>query len=464
MAEEGKTLITDGNILDETPRNTRSPSANKYFVEPINQVTNPIAHDRAMIRRLVEQARVAPEKNTVRGIVVATQEDISAADLIEFPSTMFFKKPESNDPNQLKKYTICYVRLLPEDANDDHLLELPNYLKQNFETGNTPPEILPADQDAKLISLHTKVLVQTEGDEGKQVKPSAGKIIYLKFVDPARRRAIMIGDGPIGELKKDPSPTTPDTAAAEKFATAKGLKQTIGDNSATGNSGGTRTEQDIEEWKTGLINQESNFAVPATGLLTSPKQKFRELTGRPHSGIDIGCPTGSRVVAMMPGKVSYVNSTRPDSPAGLYIEIDHSIVYPGFYTRYLHLSKPEVVVGAFVLPGDFIGYSGNTGKFTTGAHLHFELRTGISQDPDGRSRSIYNKGTATNPMPFLIQDPEFYDKLRIKSGDVYEKLISEEDNNLTEEQLHMWLSKSGLTEVDAGGTEAHDEYQSENDS
>ena len=87
MAEEGKTRIIEGNLLNVSPKNKRSASANNYFEEPISQVTNPIAHDRAMIRRLVEQSRIAPDENTARGIVIAVQEDISAADLIEFPDT-----------------------------------------------------------------------------------------------------------------------------------------------------------------------------------------------------------------------------------------------------------------------------------------------------------------------------------------------------------------------------------------
>lgn len=453
MAEEGKTRIIEGNLLNVSPKNKRSASANNYFEEPISQVTNPIAHDRAMIRRLVEQSRIAPDENTARGIVIAVQEDISAADLIEFPDTKWFKKSEANDQNKIKKYSICYVRLFPEDANDDHMLEFPNYLKTNYETGTSSPRMLSEDQDRKLISLHTKVLAVHEEDHNP---PDLGSVIYLKFTDSNRRRAIMIGDGPIGQFKTSP-PAAVDPSAVERFTEAQGLKQTVGNQAVVGD--GTRSLQDIEDWKTRFASQEEFILVPTSGQLTSPKQKFRELKGKAHPGIDIGVPIGSEVVAMLPGEVSYVNSTRLQSEAGLYITIDHSAIFPGVYTRYLHLNKPLVKPGTLVLAGDLIAYSGNTGKFTTGPHLHFEVRVGKpglkTWKPEG--------SVAVNPIPYLIQDPEFYNKLKIKNGSVARKIAGEEDIGITEEQFHMWMFKSGLREVDTAETSNQNNYRSEND-
>lgn len=455
MADEGKTVIIDGNILNVSPKNKRSANANDYFEEPVDQITNPIVHDRAAIRKLVDRARIAPDSDTARGIVIAIQDSTSAANLIEFPDVRFYQSKEQNDENELKKYMICYVRLLPEDANDDYFLDLPNFLKQQYETGTasgTRP--LPDSQDKRLISLHTKVLVkQPAGEQGSFTVPTTGDLILLKFVDINRRRAVMIGDGPLGRYKPAP-PTEIDPSAAERFATSQGLIQTVGDRAALTES---RSQEELEDWKTGYDNQENTFVVPATGLLTSPKQKFRKLKGKPHSGIDIGCPEGSEVVAMAPGRVSFVNSTDLGSPAGLYIVIDHSDVFEGFYTRYLHLSKPLVEPGTMVLAGDLIAYSGNTGPGITGAHLHFELRQGSPGSKVGLP------GAALNPIPYLIRDPDFYSKLRIKSGKVYKELIAEEDVNLTEEQLHEWYKYSFNSEVETGETKKEDEWQSETD-
>ena len=70
---------------------------------------------------------------------------------------------------------------------------------------------------------------------------------------------------------------------------------------------------------------------------------------------------------------------------------------------------------------------------------------------------------AVNPVPYLIQDPEFYSKLKIKNGSVAKKIAGEEDIGITEEQLHMWMFKSGLREVDTAETSNQNNYRSEND-
>ena len=45
----------------------------------------------------------------------------------------------------------------------------------------------------------------------------------------------------------------------------------------------------------------------------------------------------------------------------------------GFTTLYAHFSQIDVVEGQVVTQGTPLGYSGVTG-FTTGEHLHFEIR------------------------------------------------------------------------------------------
>lgn len=86
-----------------------------------------------------------------------------------------------------------------------------------------------------------------------------------------------------------------------------------------------------------------------------------------HSGIDLGCSTGSSVIASDSGVVT--KSTDHGDTAGIFIEIQHD---NGLKTRYLHLSKRLVKVGDRVYAGQQIALSGNTGR-STGPHLHFTV-------------------------------------------------------------------------------------------
>lgn len=86
-----------------------------------------------------------------------------------------------------------------------------------------------------------------------------------------------------------------------------------------------------------------------------------------HSGIDLGCASGTSVLAADSGIV--VTSTNSDGSAGTYISILHD---NGLTTTYMHLSKRLVKVGDRVYAGQQIALSGNTGR-STGPHLHFTV-------------------------------------------------------------------------------------------
>jgi hypothetical protein len=68
-----------------------------------------------------------------------------------------------------------------------------------------------------------------------------------------------------------------------------------------------------------------------------------------------------------------------DDPYGLAVAIRHDFGYKDqlLFTIYSHLSEMDVVVGQVVGVGDILGKVGTTG-FTTGPHLHFEVRVGAN--------------------------------------------------------------------------------------
>ncbi len=90
-----------------------------------------------------------------------------------------------------------------------------------------------------------------------------------------------------------------------------------------------------------------------------------------HPGIDIDqYPDGGNpVVAAAAGTVTFAGGD-PCCSYGLYVIVKHA---DGYSTLYAHLASIAVSVGQVVAQGALLGRSGNTG-FSTGAHLHFEIR------------------------------------------------------------------------------------------
>ncbi|MFE3639305.1 M23 family metallopeptidase, partial [Streptomyces sp. NPDC059168] len=81
-----------------------------------------------------------------------------------------------------------------------------------------------------------------------------------------------------------------------------------------------------------------------------------------------GTTEGTPALASAGGRVV---TSQFDSQAGNFIVIDHG---GGWQTRYLHLDRRDVAVGDDVGQGRQIGTVGNTGSWTTGAHLHYEQK------------------------------------------------------------------------------------------
>jgi murein DD-endopeptidase MepM/ murein hydrolase activator NlpD len=127
-----------------------------------------------------------------------------------------------------------------------------------------------------------------------------------------------------------------------------------------------------------------NFLQPTQGRI-SPN--FGQDRGdHAHAGIDIAAPAGTPVVAAAAGRVSAANYS---STAGNLVHIEHG---GGVQTRYFHLQRSVVGVGANVAQGQLIGYVGSTGR-STGPHLHWEVRiNGQAIDPLQALRNGVNAG------------------------------------------------------------------------
>ncbi|MCG8702440.1 MAG: M23 family metallopeptidase, partial [Bacteroidales bacterium] len=92
-----------------------------------------------------------------------------------------------------------------------------------------------------------------------------------------------------------------------------------------------------------------------------------------HEGLDIsGVKLGTPIYAVGTGKVVYVGSHKI---YGNRMEVlISSKNKPKITITYSHLDTPLRKVGDTVISGQVIATVGDTGKYTSGPHLHFEIR------------------------------------------------------------------------------------------
>jgi murein DD-endopeptidase MepM/ murein hydrolase activator NlpD len=108
---------------------------------------------------------------------------------------------------------------------------------------------------------------------------------------------------------------------------------------------------------------------------------FEDVT---HTGVDIPAKPGTPVLAAGSGTVIWAGwglfSGDPKNEKDAYgqaVAIRHDFGYNGqiLYTIYAHMRQVDVAVGQWVETNQHLGEVGDTG-YTTGPHLHFEIRIG----------------------------------------------------------------------------------------
>ncbi|SNR54868.1 M23 family metallopeptidase [Lutibacter flavus] len=117
------------------------------------------------------------------------------------------------------------------------------------------------------------------------------------------------------------------------------------------------------------------FFAPVVGTLSdgyNPKTK--------HFAVDIAVEMGTPVKSVADGTVIFAAWT---SETGHVIIVEHS---GGFISVYKHNTALHKEQGDLVKSGEVIASAGNTGEFSTGPHLHFEL---------------WNEGYAVNPINYI---------------------------------------------------------------
>lgn len=118
------------------------------------------------------------------------------------------------------------------------------------------------------------------------------------------------------------------------------------------------------------------FYKPVNGMISSRYQADIH-----HFGVDIAAASKESVLATLDGTVMYAGY---DPNQGNVIQLQHK---NGFVSVYKHNELLLKEPGEQVVAGEAIALVGNTGKLSTGPHLHFEL--------------WYN-GKPVNPEDFIV--------------------------------------------------------------
>jgi murein DD-endopeptidase MepM/ murein hydrolase activator NlpD len=119
---------------------------------------------------------------------------------------------------------------------------------------------------------------------------------------------------------------------------------------------------------------EGVFDRPAEGRISTEFGTIRYTNGdysssRSHNGMDIAAPEGTPVYAPNAGRVVFAERLLN---TGNTIVIEHG---GGLKSYYFHLSRIDAVPGDMLGKGELIGAIGTTG-YSTGPHLHYEMRIG----------------------------------------------------------------------------------------
>ena len=222
------------------------------------------------------------------------------------------------------------------------------------------PVYLMGDDDSAVTKLVNVLKVQTEKTEKYQAELLYGRIenpTEAMYVD--EQELVTSGENGIMEVTAKIVSVNGVASGAETIST-KGIKEPVSEVVMVGTT---------ERPSVGT----GTFVQPFYGIITS---RYGARWGRTHKGTDIAGDVGSPVKVADNGIVT--TSEYQENGYGNIIIVDHQ---NGINTWYAHLNASYVEVGDVVEKGMVIGEVGNTG-FSTGPHLHFEVReNGVPVDP-----------------------------------------------------------------------------------
>lgn len=229
------------------------------------------------------------------------------------------------------------------------------------------------DNKQKAEEVQEKLALEKEGLKGEQVY--IDDMLAEVEQDEDKFQAL------VNSVKQEKQSSDAAIVSLERQLRAKIVERKSKRETTTNGNTNQTLEQDVEETLDGKFNPSWPIASRRiTAYFHDPEYPFRRWFE--HSAIDLGTGQGTPLKAVAPGYVAIAKD------AGLgysYIMIVHS---EGFSSVYGHVSSIHVSPEEYVTRGQVIGLSGGTpglpgtGSFSTGPHLHFEIRlNGIPVDP-----------------------------------------------------------------------------------
>ena len=177
-------------------------------------------------------------------------------------------------------------------------------------------------------------------------------------------RAMLAGETPSDTAVRRGAIPRPDQVQFKKYDHDSLFKDEIAQEQTNlGINSGTVTRGGVA----GLL-----FFPPINGMITG---KYDLSNG--HFGVDIVGKLNARISAALDGTVIFAGWTI-DTGYVIYLQHEQNLV-----TVYRHNAELLKIQGDKVRAGEAIAIMGNTGKETTGPHLHFEMwLNGISINPE----------------------------------------------------------------------------------
>jgi len=148
-----------------------------------------------------------------------------------------------------------------------------------------------------------------------------------------------------------------------------------------------------------------------------------------HNGVDFRAKDGCPIYATHDGVVGYAGK---DGDGGISVTLINEEEH--YKTIYYHNKKNLVKKGDKVKAGDLICLADNTGKYTTGSHLHFGLKRLDDQNFNTLDLQNGYRG-AIDPAPYFFYT---YDGTEIKNKD-WDKCRAYHRYNMEKTSGHEWV-------------------------